>query len=199
MTRCALRQALAAASALRWVRNLGVAAALGAALAWPPPTALAASTIHLANADDPADVAQGKALYAQRCANCHGRNRQGQPLWQLIDQYAGRRAPAHDESGHTWQHSDEDIFHMTKYGRFAAVPADAVSYMPAFKDVLSDDQILAVIAFIKASWPLGLRVSQAMLNPGYAGMPTNADAVEWTLPPNCMVTLRGKGFVPKTD
>ena len=145
----------------------------------------------------PIAAKEGKALYRSYCASCHGRNLQGQPLWQLLDDYAGRRAPAYDESGHTWQHPDEDIFHMSKYGRFASEPADAVSSMPGFKDVLTDDQILAVVAFIKARWPLGLRVSQAMLNPGFAGMPPKADTVEWTLPPNCMAEQRRKSVYEK--
>jgi hypothetical protein len=50
-------------------------------------------------------------------------------------------------------------------------------------------QILAVLAFIKARRRLGPRVSQAMLNPGFAGMPTDADEVEWRVPPNCNVLL----------
>ena len=178
------------AAALRFAFRLTSAAALAAAVvAGLAAPALAEGGPHFANADDVATVQQGKKIYLGRCANCHGRNLQGQPLWQLIDQFAGRRAPAHDETGHTWQHSDEDIFHMTKYGRYAATPPAQVSYMPPFEDRLSDDEILAVMAFIKARWPLGLRVSQALLNPGYAGMPLQADQVEWRLPPTCRTTL----------
>jgi mono/diheme cytochrome c family protein len=145
---------------------------------------------HFADADDADLVAAGRIVYTGNCASCHGRRLQGQPLWQLIDQYAGRRAPAHDETGHTWQHSDEAIFAMTKYGRFPGEPAARASFMPAFAGKLSDRDILAVSAFIKSRWPLGLRVSQAMLNPGFAGMPRDADQVEWRLPPTCNAVLR---------
>jgi hypothetical protein len=107
-----------------------------------------------------------------------GRKLQGQPLWQLDDQHSHRRAPAHDETGHTWQHSDEEIFQMIKFGRFSTTPPSAVSYMPAFEDALSDPEILEVMAFIKARWPLGLRVSQEMLNPGFTGMPARANEIE---------------------
>lgn len=82
---------------------------------------------------------------------------------------------------------------MTKFGRFATTPAAAKSYMPAYAQNLSDDQILATIAYIKATWPLGLRVSQALLNPDYAGMPRNADTVEWRLPPTCQAALQRGG------
>ena len=154
------------------------------------PRHAAATDMHFADATDVAVGTLGKRIYADYCASCHGRDLQGQPLWQLDDKFAGRRAPAHDETGHTWQHPDEDLFHKTKYGRFASEPTGPTLAMPAFAAILGDDQILAVLAFIKARWPLGLRVSQAMLNPGFAGMPSNANDVEWRLPPNCNALLR---------
>jgi mono/diheme cytochrome c family protein len=172
----------------RLLIGLGVAGAVGAAAAGVGAArhVAAAHLSHLADADDQAAVAIGQHLYRQHCASCHGRYLQGQPLWQINDQFAGRRAPAHDETGHTWQHSDEALFVITKYGRFDRAAADPPSFMPAFKDVLTDVDVLAVIAFIKRRWPLGLRVSQAMLNPGYAGMPADASQVAWKLPPTCM-------------
>jgi S-disulfanyl-L-cysteine oxidoreductase SoxD len=172
--------------------GLLVVAALGMAAlgAWLRVPALATGGAHFADADDSAMVMLGKKIYMGHCASCHGRNLQGQPLWQLIDEYVGRRAPAHDETGHTWQHSDEDIFYMIKYARLSSTPAEIVSFMPAFDAVLSDRDILSVMAFIKARWPIGLRISQAMLNPGRAGMPRQASAEEWRLPPTCNVLLR---------
>src|SRR5260221_1665416 len=151
---------------------------------------VAAGQSHFADAEDVALVTKGKHAYMDFCAACHGRNLQGQPLWQLEDKFVGRRAPAHDETGHTWQHSDEDLFRKTRDGRFPSEPADVASTMPGFAAILDDDVILAALAFIKARWPLGLRVSQAMLNPDFAGIPKNANEVEWRLPPNCNVLLR---------
>jgi hypothetical protein len=75
---------------------------------------------------------------------------------------------------------------MTKFGRFPGVPKTVKSYMPAFERRLTDAQILAVLAFIKATWPLGIRVSQSMLNPNFRGLPKDANKVAWTLPPTCM-------------
>jgi S-disulfanyl-L-cysteine oxidoreductase SoxD len=144
---------------------------------------------HFANADDPRLVLEGRAIYMPACSSCHGKRLEGQALWQVDDQFAGRRAPAHDATGHTWQHSDDNLFFMTKFGHFPSTPPHQVSYMPAFGGHLSDHDIVAVIAFIKADWPTGIRASQAMLNPGQAGMPKDADKGSWTLPPNCTGTF----------
>jgi len=132
----------------------------------------------------------------ENCANCHGRRLQGQALWQLRDQYEGRRAPPHDSTGHTWQHSDEDLFHVTKFGKFASTPSNVVSFMPAFEHSLSDADIIAVLAFIKSRWPIGMRASQSMLNPDHKGMPADADKVDWTLPPNCTASFQRWGQSP---
>jgi S-disulfanyl-L-cysteine oxidoreductase SoxD len=175
-------------------QNLGLLAAAALIMTtfgvWFAVVPATSAIAHFADADDPGMVRLGRKIYMGHCASCHGRNLQGQPLWQLIDEYAGRRAPAHDETGHTWQHSDEDIFHMIKNGRFRSAPAGLVSFMPPAEGVLSDREILAVMAFIKARWPIGLRASQAMLNPGRAGMPPLARSQEWMLPPTCNVLLR---------
>src|ERR1700692_4772067 len=47
---------------------------------------------HFADGDDSELVAKGQEIYASSCSSCHGRRLQGQALWQLKDQYAGRRA-----------------------------------------------------------------------------------------------------------
>jgi mono/diheme cytochrome c family protein len=148
-------------------------------------SAAAAAQPDFADADDRALVAKGRDIYMSACSSCHGRRLQGQALWQVIDQYAGRRAPPQDATGHTWQHSDEDLFRKVQTGRFPSAPPDAVTYMPAFGGHLNEREILAVLAFIKSSWPVGMRASQAMLNPGRRGMPKNLGKVSWTLPPNC--------------
>jgi mono/diheme cytochrome c family protein len=173
------------------LKPLGVLAALSIlAFAGVGAAAGPAEPSHFADADNDALATQGADIYIRNCSNCHGRKLQGQALWQLRDQYEGRRAPPHDSTGHTWQHSDEDLFYMTKYGHFAAAPPGLVSYMPAFEHSLSDGDILAVLAFIKSSWPVGIRASQSMLNPNHRGMPANADKVEWTLPPNCSSSVQ---------
>lgn len=149
-----------------------------------------AETQHFADADSAALIASGKLIYRRACASCHGKRLQGQPLWQLKDQFEGRRAPAHDQTGHTWSHSDEALFHMVHNGRFPSMSATTLSYMPAFRNVLSTQQIVATLAFIKATWPIGLRISQSLLNPNNLGMPAHAAETEWTLPPTCTLSAQ---------
>lgn len=71
-------------------------------------------------------------------------------------------APPHDERGHTWHHSDRELFTITKRG-VGGVVAGYESDMPAYGDVLSDDEIAAVLAFIKSTWPERQRDVQARI------------------------------------
>jgi mono/diheme cytochrome c family protein len=169
---------------VKWGAVIAALMAVHASLAAAEPVGF-----HFANADDPALIATGRSIYKRNCGSCHGMRLEGQALWRLQDQYAGRRAPPHDATGHTWQHSDEALFEKTKFGRFPGEPPKPATYMPAFAGYLSDHEILAILAFIKSDWPTGIRASQAMLNPGQAGMPKGADKDSWTLPPNCTGTF----------
>ena len=101
---------------------------------------------------DVAQIALGTKLYADRCASCHGAKLEGQPNWQEALSNGRMPAPPHDASGHTWHHSDEELFTITKKGLAAVVPGYE-SDMPAFEGSLSDDEIRAVLAFIKNTWP----------------------------------------------
>jgi mono/diheme cytochrome c family protein len=124
-------------------------------------------------------------LYRAHCANCHGRRLEGQALWALRDQFFHQRAPAHDDSGHTWQHSDRELLAITRSGRLPGMPVDVTSHMPAFDGALDDQQILAILAFIKSRWSIGIRAAQSTLNPEFRGMPAAAADSAWTFPPNC--------------
>lgn len=105
-------------------------------------------------------VALGVAIYAENCAGCHGANLEGQPDWMRRLDNGRMPAPPHDETGHTWHHADWDLFTITKLGIAAIVPGYQ-SDMPAFADLLSDAEIIAVLAFIKSTWPEQQRAFQA--------------------------------------
>jgi mono/diheme cytochrome c family protein len=110
-----------------------------------------------ADAGDAALVALGKSLYAQHCAVCHGRALEGQPNWRERMANGRLPAPPHDESGHTWHHSDEQLFGITKHGMAPYGGPNYASDMPAFADRLSDREIWAILAFIKSTWPARIR------------------------------------------
>jgi len=98
-------------------------------------------------------VAEGEALYAEYCAACHGANLEGEENWRLAKPDGRMPAPPHDRTGHTWHHAEQQLFMITKHGTAALVGPSYKTDMMGFGDQLSDDQIIAVLAFIKSTWP----------------------------------------------
>lgn len=99
------------------------------------------------------EIALGQSVYAANCASCHGKQLEGQPDWQTPLANGRLPAPPHDASGHTWHHSDEMLFNVTRNGLKPYAGEDYESDMPAFAGILKDDEIRAVIEFIKSTWP----------------------------------------------
>lgn len=107
---------------------------------------------------DPADqtlVMQGKTIYANNCAACHGAALQGQPNWRERLPNGKLLAPPHDKTGHTWHHPDGMLVGMVKNGLVPGktAPPGYESDMPAYGTILSDEEIIAVLTYIKSSWP----------------------------------------------
>ena len=100
-----------------------------------------------------ARVALGAKVYAQQCAACHGAKLEGQPNWKSRLPNGRLPAPPHDDSGHTWHHADYVLVAIVKNG---LVPPYATpgyeSDMPAFGNKLTDEEIWAVLAFLKSHW-----------------------------------------------
>lgn len=110
--------------------------------------------------EPPARLALGQRIYGERCASCHGANLEGQPDWQRRRPNGRLPAPPHDETGHTWHHPDGQLIELTRNG-LAAIAPGYESDMPAFRGVLSDDEIGAVIAYIGSTWPPEIRRRRA--------------------------------------
>ena len=98
-------------------------------------------------------VTLGQNIYSKNCASCHGAHLEGQENWQKRDDEGYLPAPPHDETGHTWHHPDEYLFLMTKYGIEKIIGKKYLNNMPAYKDILTDKEIIAVLSFIKSKWP----------------------------------------------
>lgn len=92
-------------------------------------------------------IQRGAGLYQQYCASCHGQDLSGQPNWRTPRSDGSYPAPPHDESGHTWHHSDRALLTMTRDGIDFAQ-----SSMPTFGDQLTDEEIVAIIEFLKSNW-----------------------------------------------
>lgn len=99
-------------------------------------------------------VLKGRGLYAQHCASCHGKDLEGEPNWKTPKPNGRLPAPPHDMTGHTWHHPDQVLFEMTKRGTEAYIGRGYKSDMIGFKEILSDEEIVAVLSFIKSTWPL---------------------------------------------
>ncbi len=109
--------------------------------------------------DDAETVARGKAVYAENCASCHGADLEGEPNWRRPDGDGLLPAPPHDESGHTWHHSEKLLFDLTKYGLAATAGLkDHKTRMPVYDGVLSDEDIVAALSYIKSRWPAELQL-----------------------------------------
>jgi mono/diheme cytochrome c family protein len=82
-------------------------------------------------------VAAGEKIYARNCASCHG------PVQGPVVLAA---APVHGDAGHTWHHPDR-LLHQWVLDR-----PPLATVMPAFRGVLTDEEVLEVLAYIKSTW-----------------------------------------------
>lgn len=153
------------------ISNRGIALAVGAVTVaviavlavvyWPSE----ASSGRLLRPEDRRLLALGQKIYAAQCAACHGQRLEGQPNWRERGADGRLPAPPHDASGHTWHHPDEVLFRITKYGVVkAANLKNYESAMPAYEDRLSDEEIVAVLSWIKSTWPPDIRARVDRIN-----------------------------------
>ena len=103
-------------------------------------------------ASNPELYEQGEQIYVQTCAACHKINGEGQYPDAPMERDATGRfgAPPHNEKGHTWHHDDDLLYQIVRDGGMGT-PEDFYP-MPAFGEQLGDDQIVAVIFYIKGFW-----------------------------------------------
>ena len=106
------------------------------------------------------DLLMGERLYQENCASCHGANLEGQPDWRSRLPNGMLPAPPHDASGHTWHHTDRVLVDIVKRGTAAIVGNGYESDMPGFGEVLTDEEITAIIDYIKSTWPDQVRAAQ---------------------------------------
>jgi mono/diheme cytochrome c family protein len=110
------------------------------------------ATIFVTSATAQSAAPDGQALYQKYCASCHGADLEGQPNWMERLPSGRLPAPPHDETGHTWHHSNEQLLRIVRDGLAAIAPGYETD-MPAFGEMLSDQEIEAILDYIKKTWP----------------------------------------------
>ena len=127
--------------------------AAGAYFYYQPPDSLSATAT-------PEQIALGEQLYSENCLSCHGAKAIGEnPAQSRGGQKADGSylSPALNGKGHAWHHPNEMLFSTVKDGSIAKD-----SPMRGFKDKLSDDDIVAVLHYVKSLWPDEIQVRHAM-------------------------------------
>ena len=111
-----------------------------------------ADVVAYAQLADDETLALGETVYVAECASCHGADGEGQfPDAPLERDDTGRYgAPPHDGTGHTWHHDDDLLIRIIREGGMGD-PANFYP-MPALGEVLTDDEITAVLGYIKTMW-----------------------------------------------
>lgn len=115
-------------------------------------------------------VVAGEAVYASNCASCHGANLEGQSNWRSPGSDGRLLEPPHDSTGHTWHHDGDTLFRLTKYGTGALIgDPEYASNMPIYDGVLTDDEIIAVLSYIKSTWPQEIRERHDKMEQDHSG------------------------------
>ncbi|TFH86267.1 cytochrome c [Billgrantia azerbaijanica] len=115
---------------------------------------------------DTSRLEEGESIYRQYCASCHGLEGEGMPNWERQNAQGELPAPPHGPEGHTWKHSDAMLYRIVAEGWRDPWNKTERLTMPAFKDILSPDEIRAVVNYLKTLWTPEQRRHQAVESEG---------------------------------
>lgn len=93
-------------------------------------------------------IVAGREVFAQNCAVCHGEEAEGLAGdWREKLDDGSFPPPPLDGSAHAWHHPQEILLRVIDYGGEAMG-----GKMPAFIDVLDQEEKLAAIAYFQSFW-----------------------------------------------
>jgi mono/diheme cytochrome c family protein len=93
-------------------------------------------------------VSQGARVFQENCAACHGKRAEGAPDWRKPGPDGKYPAPPLNGTGHGWHHPLKILFRVVKKGS-----PGGQGTMPAWGEKLSDDEMIAAIAWFQSKWP----------------------------------------------
>jgi mono/diheme cytochrome c family protein len=97
-------------------------------------------------------IAHGKLIFDEFCSVCHGAKLEGELASGARVPEGQKPAPPLNGSAHSYHHADGELFGVVKHGPESS-DASGWPRMPVFDRVLPNDDIWAVIAYIKSVWP----------------------------------------------
>jgi len=90
---------------------------------------------------------RGQVVFSNNCVVCHGKNAEATADWKTPDVNGAYPPPPLNGSAHAWHHP------LSVLGRTVYLGGAPVGgQMPAFKDVLSETEIIDVIAHFQTYW-----------------------------------------------
>ena len=97
----------------------------------------------------PEQLAMGDRVFRENCQECHGVKARGTVReWQKRLPDGSLPAPPLNGTAHAWHHNDKVLLSTINRG---GVPLGGT--MPAFREILSEEEKLAVLAYVKNLWP----------------------------------------------
>lgn len=90
----------------------------------------------------------GKQVFQQHCASCHGKQAEGTPDWRKTGPDGKYPPPPLNGTAHAWHHSLKVLLRQIRMGG-----QKLGGTMPGFAGKLSNEEMLASIAWFQSKWP----------------------------------------------
>lgn len=91
----------------------------------------------------------GKVVFTENCQVCHGARARGLVRdWRTRGADGALPPPPLNGTAHAWHHDQDTLLKTINLG---GKPQGGA--MPAFKNILSDEEKLAVLAYVVSLWP----------------------------------------------